>query len=346
MQDVKERLLDKGFAYKRKSGVYFEIEAFSPYGKLSGNTLKKLQAGIRVPKRREKKSPFDFALWIHNDKHLMQWDSPWGKGYPGWHIECSAMAIKYLGKEIDIHTGGEDNIFPHHESEIAQSFGAHDRPLAVYWLHSRHLFIDGEKMSKSLGNYYTLSDLIKKGFRAREIRFFLLSTHYRKKNNLTEKGLSVAQESLRTLDTLITNLHAARGKKNTKIPGIIKSGKKAFVQAMDDDLNISLALASLFEVATKVNSQLEKGMSRKDADGIIDFFEGIDEVLGLNLGKQTAKWQKIKEAEEDVKVLLEKREEARKGKNWDKADELRTRLKAMGILLEDTKSGPRWRKAA
>ncbi|MEA3272830.1 MAG: cysteine--tRNA ligase, partial [Patescibacteria group bacterium] len=181
MIKIIEKLIDKKYAYEVKGSIYFNVKKFKKYGKLSGNKLKDLMAGARVEKNPDKKNPYDFALWIYNPKHKMQWNSPWGKGYPGWHIECSAMAGKYLGETIDIHTGGEDNKFPHHEAEIAQSEGANGKKFARFWLHTRHLLVDGKKMSKSKKNFYTLEDLLKRGYSARAIRYLLLSSHYRDK---------------------------------------------------------------------------------------------------------------------------------------------------------------------
>lgn len=345
MQDIIQDLLEKGLAYKRGGSIYFEVKRFPSYGELSGNTLEKLKAGKRVEVREEKRSPFDFALWIRNPKHLMQWQSPWGAGYPGWHVECSAMAFAYLGKQIDIHTGGEDNIFPHHECEIAQSEGHTGKRFSRYWLHTRHLVINGEKMSKSKGNFFTLRDLLGKGYSSREVRFLLIAAHYRTKMNFTESGLKKVRETLKNLENFLTNLKAARGKESKKIAGLLKAARKDFIKAMDDDLGISKALSHLFDLARDVNSLMDKGqVSDKRAKQVLDFFLNIDSVLGLELGSG-AEWKTADQAEDAVKNLILERELLRQKREFAQADRIRERLKKMRIVLEDGKKGPRWKSA-
>ncbi|MBL7160582.1 MAG: cysteine--tRNA ligase [Candidatus Aenigmarchaeota archaeon] len=343
MQRIIAGLLKKGIAYRVKGGVYFDIGKFPGYGRLSGNTLKKLQAGKRVPTRAEKKNPHDFALWIQKEGHLMQWDSPWGRGYPGWHIECSAMSMKYLGPEIDIHTGGEDNIFPHHECEIAQSEGFSGKQFARYWVHTRHFFVEGKKMSKSLGNVLTLRDLVAKGWEPREIRWLLLSAHYRKKMNFTERSLHSARSTIQGMENLLSNLrNIQRGSQSKRLKGWLKKARKGWEGGMDDDLNLPTAMAAVFELMTSVNKELEKGMNKKDAEDVLSFFRDVDQVLGLGLG--SSGWLSLAEAPQEVKDLIGQREMHRKGKEWDKADSIRDQLKSDGILLEDTKKGPRWKR--
>ncbi len=339
MQAIIRKLLEKGFAYRSGGSVYFDIGKFPDYGKLSGNTLKKLQAGRRVGIRSEKKSPLDFALWISNPRHLMQWPSPWGRGYPGWHIECSAMGMEYLGPTIDIHTGGEDNIFPHHECEIAQSEAFTGKRFARYWLHARHLFVEGKKMSKSLGNFHTLRSLLKEGFSPREVRFLLLSAHYRTRLNFTRKGILGARESLKSLDSLVSGLSGAKGKGSAKF---VDKARKAFEQAMDDDLNVPRALSAIWAFAKDANSLLAEGkLGPQGAGKALDFLMGADSVLGLELGKSG--WLGPGEASPEVKKLLLDRERLRKVKDWKGSDSLRERLRKMGVEVEDTSEGPRWR---
>lgn len=342
MEDLIASLLKKRMAYRRGGNVYFEIKRFPSYGKLSGNTLEKLQAGKRIKVISEKRSPFDFALWIHNPKHLMQWASPWSKGYPGWHIECSAMSMAYLGESIDIHTGGEDNIFPHHECEIAQSEGVTGKEFVRYWLHTRHLFVNGKKMSKRLGNFYTLRDLLKKGFNPLEIRFLLLSAHYRTRLNFTEKGVRDARVALDSLGNVILSLKGVKkGKGNKKIPALIRGVKKDFEQAMDDDLNIAKGLSHLFRFVREVNGLIAKGgIGKKNAKGVLEFLFDLDRILGLELEKSPAPLK----IPAEIKQLLEKREELRKEKKWKEADKIRNQLRARGFLVEDTKKGPKLRK--
>lgn len=336
-------LLKKGVAYKSGKNVYYEIKHFPRYGKLSGNTPRKLQAGKRVKVKAEKKSPFDFALWIHNPKHLMQWDAPWGRGYPGWHIECSAMSLAYLKPPIDIHTGGEDNIFPHHECEIAQSEGATGKTFVNYWLHTRHLLVNGKKMSKSLKNFYTLRDLLEKGYPPRAVRFLLLSGHYRTKLNFTEKGLDSAQETLSSLDTLVAGLrHLKRGKETKKMAALVKKTRRAFEKSMDDDLNIAEGLAALFTLVRETNRLLDrKRISRKNATQVLKLLYDLDHVLGLDL-REARDWGH--DIDREVRDLLAQREAFRKAKKWADADRIRDAIRAKGYIIEDTDQGPRTKK--
>jgi len=342
MQEIISRLIKKGYAYVRKGGVYFEVSKFEKYGKLSGNTLKKLQAGKRVGIISEKKSPFDFALWIRNPRHVMQWPSQWGSGYPGWHIECSAMSLEYLGEGFDIHTGGEDNIFPHHECEIAQAVGS-GRKFARYWMHTRHLLVDGKKMSKSLGNFYTLRDLLKKRWSPREIRMLLISANYRTKLNFTEKGLQSARDTLAGLDVLVSRLRGVRkGKDLKKVRSLLDTTLWNIEKALDDDLNISKALSHLFDLLREVNKLLDKGwMSKGNANNVLKFLFDIDTVLGLDLEKQEGF---LREVPEKVRRLVGEREGFRKKQNWDEADRIRIILRNMGYSVEDTPSGPKIKK--
>ena len=369
MQKIISGLLKKGLAYQRGGSIYFDIQKFPGYGKLSGNTIKKLQAGKRVKIISEKKNPLDFALWIRNPKHLMQWESPWGRGYPGWHIECSAMSMEYLGHTLDIHTGGEDNIFPHHECEIAQSEGFTGKPFSRHWLHVRHLLVDGKKMSKSLGNFYTLRDLLKNGYSSRAIRFLLISAHYRTRLNFTERGLKAAEETLKSLDNFVSRMAqypsrmhqseefsadpsrmsqsgAISGKENLKFSQMSESARKKFEQAMDDDLNISEGLAVLFDFVGQASKLAEKGqIGGKNSREAVEFIMDLDKVLGIGF-EAGREWHSIQQAEERVRSLLLQREEFRQNKNWPEADRIRKVLAGMGIEVEDTKSGPKWREAS
>jgi len=255
------------------------------------------------------------------------------------------MGLKYLGDTIDIHTGGEDNIFPHHECEIAQSESFTGKRFANYWLHTRHLLVNGKKMSKSLGNFYTLRDLLEKGHGPREIRFLLLSAHYRTKLNFTEKGLKSAKKTLSALEGFVSSLKSARGRETKKVSSLVKKAKKVFESAMDDDLNIPKALSGLFGFVREINALASRGrLGKKNAREVLDFVLGLDRVLGLNLADAEEKWIPPKDTSGEVKELILKREEFRKEKNWQEADKIRNLLKKKGILLEDTKQGPRWKK--
>ena len=349
MVGIIAKLLDNGFAYKAKGGVYYDVTKFPGYGKLSGNTLAKLKAGHRVEVREEKKNPLDFALWIINPKHVMQWDSPFGRGYPGWHVECSAMSMKYLGESFDLHTGGEDNIFPHHECEIAQSESATGKPFVKYWMHARHLQVNGEKMSKRLGNFYTFRDLLGKGYSWKAIRYGLMAAHYRATLNFTEESLKASEEAVRKLENLVAELKSYQGKGTDGLEVCTKA-RKAFEAAMDDDLNLPEAMAAVFDFVSKANALAsKKGLSQKGAKGLLEQILGFDKVLGLKLDgvsvKQgTAKYPggqvlwKNMEPNSAIQALVIEREEARSNKDWEKADEIRERVRALGYLLEDKRN--------
>ena len=344
MRSMIQKLIEKSYAYAVKGSVYYDIKSFHRYGELSGNTVEKLKAGARIPPQKEKKSPFDFALWKKAEPNrLMQWDSPWGKGYPGWHIECSAMSMKYLGETVDIHTGGEDNIFPHHEDEIAQSEGATDKQFVRYWTHTRHLLVNGQKMAKSLGNFYTLRDLEKKNYSPLALKYLFLTSHYRDSLNFTFKALDGAEKTLENLkDFMLTinSAHFTEGKKNPKTEKIISRAKKEFEESMNDDLNTPKALAAIFEMTKTINKEIDsRNFSKADQKQAQKAIEEFDTVLGFlgRIGQQ-------EELDEDLKMLIDDREEARKEKNWAKADALRDQLEEEGIEIEDTSFGSRWKK--
>ena len=275
-----EELLEKGLAYESGGQVYFEISKFPRYGILSGNTTEQLIEGHRVEADPSKRSPLDFTLWKRDPKHLMQWDSPFGRGFPGWHIECSAMSRKYLGDVFDIHTGGEDNIFPHHECEIAQSSAGEDRIFARYWLHRRHILVDGKKMSKSAGNFFTVRDLLAKGWKGREIRLSLIRAHYRSNSNFTLQGLEEARETIRYFQELRRNMEALP-------PGPVPDGgvddlgrdrDLKFRESMDDDLNVSAALAEVHEFAREA---YKRARTREEGRAAVAQLDAGTEVLGV-----------------------------------------------------------------
>ena len=318
-------LMKKGFAYKVEDGIYFSIKKFKKYGKLSGVKLKKLKAGAseRVEKDEYDKSHVnDFALWkfwTPEDGDVF-WETELGKGRPGWHIECSAMSSKYLGKSFDIHTGGIDLIFPHHENEIAQSEAASGKKFVNYWMHNGWVMVDGKKMSKSLGNFYKLSDVVGEGYSPLDLRYFYLTKNYREQINFTWDNLKASKKALQRLRNIVSNLKDD-GKSNAKY-------LKEFGDVMDDDLNSSKALQVLWKIARD-----------KKATGKIKTIKKIDEVFGLELFKK----EKIKIPAE-INKLAREREEAREGKDWAKADELRDKIKKLGYVVEDTEKGVRINK--
>jgi cysteinyl-tRNA synthetase len=331
-----QTLLDHGHAYVVNGCVYYDVTSFPEYGKLSGNTLDRLQAGARLDVNPDKKNPHDFSLWVTDPSHLMKWESPWGVGYPGWHLECSTMSQKYLGDTLDIHTGGEDNIFPHHECEIAQSEGATDKPFVRYWLHVRHLFVEGEKMSKSKGNFYTLKDLLAKGLDPLAIRYTLLASHYRQPLNFTFDAVEASAGAIRRLKEFVANMDAAAGDgEDPRVAELCEQVEAEFVRQMDDDLNIAGALASVFDFVREVNRmEVSKADGAKAATTVRRF----DQVLGVlpEAGEEAL--------DEEIERLIAEREQARKDRDYARADAIRDDLAARGILLKDTPDGVRWER--
>lgn len=331
MIEMVKTLIDKGHAYVVGNNVYYDVTTFKDYGKLSGNMLDDLDAGARVEVNDEKRNPQDFALWKHDPKHIQQWSSPWGKGFPGWHIECSAMSSKYLGQQFDFHTGGEDNIFPHHECEIAQSEGVSDKKWVKYWMHARFLLFDGEKMSKSKGNLYTIQELIEKGFKKNAIRYALISSHYRQNYNFTFDGLKAAEQAIDKISQCIFTVRE-KAKANTEktvrdeVTAFIDKGINGFGEALSDDLNISKALAAVFDLVKEANKLAD--VSAAEAEAIVEAIEKIDSVLGVLE-------ESAEEIPAEVMGLAEERKQAKLSKDWGKADEIRDKVTAMGFVIED-----------
>ncbi|HHE45791.1 MAG TPA: cysteine--tRNA ligase [Candidatus Moranbacteria bacterium] len=333
-------LLKKGYAYEKNGNVFYDVTKFKNYGKLSGNTLDKLKVGARLEEHPDKIHPGDFALWLVAPKdHLMKFKSPWSIGYPGWHIECSAMSLKYLGNTLDIHTGGEDNIFPHHEAEIAQSEAYTGKTFSKYWVHTRHLLVDGEKMSKSKGNFYKIEDIWKRGFSSMDLRFFYLTSHYRSHLNFTWNSLKQAETNLQKIFRWIENLENIKKNKKTvstsktKHSFSLKNYQEKFEQAMNDDLNTPLALSVLFELITKTNYLIsQEKLSSQEAKDILIFWKKINKVFGLIIKKTT------KKIPSEILKLAEERKKAREGKDFKKSDVLREKIEKKGYLIEDLKN--------
>lgn len=340
MIEMIEKLIERGHAYEVEGvGVYYRVHSFERYGCLSGNTLENLESGSRIAVDDRKESPHDFALWKIDEKHLMQWDSPWGRGFPGWHIECSAMSYKFLGGTFDIHTGGEDNVFPHHECEIAQSVGAGVGEFARVWVHARHLLVDGQKMSKSKGTFFTIKDLIDRGFQGYEIRYSLISNHYRQPMNFTLEGMEGEAKAVSRLRSLREKLETATDQDGDRDPALVESldsSRQAFDACIDDDLNLSGALGVLHERARVLGRELPCGVAAADA---LEFLSYCDEILGVLFVEQDVAGESLTQQQQD---WIDQREQARQSRDWDLADSLRNQLKEVGILVEDGPQGPTW----
>jgi cysteinyl-tRNA synthetase len=345
-----EELMRKGYAYRADDGsIYYSIRKFPRYGRLSGIKQEEVKSGTRVAvDHYEKLGANDFALWKAWDPEdgSVAWETRLGKGRPGWHIECSVMAMRYLGQSLDIHTGGKDLRFPHHENEIAQSEALTGERFVRFWLHAEFLNVNGEKMSKSLGNFVTLRDLLKQGWSPRTVRMFLIGAHYRDELNLTDGSLKQADSTMRKIDEfydrLVRGREGARAKSGSGSK-LVRSLLKEFDEAMDDDLNLPRALAAFFEFQHKVNALIDsKSLSRGDYSRIIGALKEIDEVLGV-----MQFWGKKREAagapSDEIQALVDRREAARRSRDYATADSIREELKAKGVTVQDTPEGPVWR---
>jgi cysteinyl-tRNA synthetase len=366
--DIIEKLVSKGIAYQLGNDVYYSIDKFIGYGKLSGKNIDDLISGARVGVDETKKNPLDFALWKGAKEGEPFWESPWGKGRPGWHIECSAMAMRYLGETIDIHCGGNDLIFPHHENEIAQSEACNGKPFANYWIHFGFLNIDNEKMSKSLGNFFTARDMLNK-YSANALRFYYLQTHYASPLNFTHEGLEGAKNGCDRLNNSINELKRRQGEHiNGNLEIDITEYENRFIEAMDDDFNSPKGMSVLFDLVKHINVELTKEDSLKDENikTLLSFFDrtlngvfGLAEVETDNvlvpervitsiLSEKTLYEEMLgksidiitKESAADLFAgLIDRRKEAKKSKNWKLADQIRDELKKAGVTLEDRKDG-------
>lgn len=343
--DFIQKLIDKGYAYTAQGDVYFRTREFQDYGKLSHQSIDDLRSGARIEVGENKEDPIDFTLWKAAKDGEVSWESPWGEGRPGWHIECSAMVKKHLGETIDIHGGGQDLIFPHHENEIAQSEALTEKKMANYWLHNGYINIENEKMSKSLGNFILVHDLIKE-YDPEAIRFFMLTVHYRHPINFSDELLKTAKQGLERMKTAVANLKerheiSADLGSDHRRKWVNKVGRfrERFVEAMDDDFNTANAISILFELTKEANIYLQgKNTSKEVLRELLQLFDEITGVLGVSTYRQ----QEL--LDEEIEALIKKREDARKEKNFAVADQLRDELKEKNILLEDTPQGVRWRK--
>ena len=344
MLEIIKTLIDKGFAYALSNGdVYFKTRAFKYYGKLSHQTIDDLQSGARIQVDEAKEDPLDFALWKAAKPGEPFWESPWGKGRPGWHIECSAMASKYLGKNIDIHCGGQDLIFPHHENEIAQSECCFGTKFANYWLHNGYINVDSKKMSKSLGNFFTVRDVAEK-YGYEPIRYLMISSHYRNPINYSEEIIMQCASSLDRLRNFRENLDFALKNSNDEFNNELDLNvyKNKFIDAMNDDLNTADALAAIFEMVKSVNTNViqKNEFNKTFIENAIELFDELCGVLGILYEKNNLSSNSI--STQEIENLIKEREQARKEKNWARADEIRKELSSKNIILEDTASGTKY----
>lgn len=349
-------LIDKGFAYCVDSDVYFSVEKFNGYGKLSGRKLEDMQAGARIEVDTRKHHPMDFALWKSAKPDEPSWDSPWGKGRPGWHIECSTMSLKYLGETFDFHGGGSDLIFPHHENEIAQSqaYCCNEHSFAKYWLHNGFITINQEKMSKSLNNFFTVKDILKT-YPAETLRYFLVATHYRSPLDFSDERLKEAQASLGRLKNAQDNLkellimESAANNSAKDVLSFAITAKDGFYEAMDDDFNTALALANMFDLTKKINiyhqSVLagEVSADKENIAKILDIYNEMVDILGILQGNEKNP-QDDKLVDDLMNIIIDIRQAARKNKDWAAADKIRDSLNEIGVVIEDSPTGPRWKK--
>lgn len=348
MVKIVQKLLEKGMAYKGGDGsIYFAIRRFTRYGCLSHLKLDELQAGASERNNLDeydKDNVADFVLWKHYDPERdgkIFWESPLGPGRPGWHLECSAMAMKILGETIDIHCGGIDNMFPHHENEIAQSEAYSGKPFVKMWMHAEHLIVDNKKMSKSLGNFYTLRDLLNKGYTGMQVRYMLLQTHYKTQLNFTFAGLDGTKSSLQRLNDFIQRLlNYQNGQENGLVNPLVDKAFNGFANALADDLNISVALAEVFDLVREVNSLCDShSISQSEAEKVIELMRTFDSVLGI------LNFEKVEhEIPHELHEALRKRLEARKNKDWAQSDALRDFITSKGYMIEDTPQGARLKK--
>ena len=345
--DTVKKLEEKGYAYNVNGTVYFRTKKFKDYGKLSHQPLEDLEAGARIEVNTDKEDAMDFVLWKAKKEGEPAWESPWGEGRPGWHIECSAMVNRYLGESIDIHSGGKDLIFPHHENEIAQSEALSGKPFANYWMHNGYINVDNRKMSKSLGNFFTVRD-VSKEFDYKTIRFFMMTAHYRSPINFSKDLIVAADNSLKRIHTAVENIMfilenssdmQITAEEKTQLDAYMKY-KDKFIEAMDDDLNTADSISVIFELVRDVNTFVnsQNSYSKEFLNGTLALINELTGVLGIEYaGKDTLS--------EEVEKLIEERQMARKAKDFAKADEIRNKLTEMGVILEDTRAGVKWHLA-
>ena len=344
MIEIVKRLLESGYAYREGDSIYYRISRFPTYGRLSRLDKRELKAGARIDvDEYEKEEPSDFVLWkAPKDDREPRWDAPFGTGRPGWHLECSAMAMKQLGETLDIHCGAVDNIFPHHDNEIAQSEAVTGKPFVRFWIHGEHLLVDGEKMAKSKGNFFTLRDLLDRGHDPLAIRYLLVSVPYRKQMNFTFDGLLQAERSLERIKEFAFRLSSARLSPgvNSEVTLAISETLAQFEAGLDDDLNTAQALAAVFEFIRKSNIALTEGkILEDDRKQIFELFQKVDERLGI-----MPSMEDLVQGDAEIESLIAQRNEARKNRDFAASDRIRDQLLDRGVMIEDTREGTRWRR--
>ncbi len=340
IQDIITSLIEKGYAYESKGDVYFRAKRFNEYGKLSHQPLDDLEAGARIDVTEIKEDPMDFCLWKSAKPGEPYWESPWGKGRPGWHIECSAMAGRFLGKTIDIHCGGQDLIFPHHENEIAQSECANGCDFARYWMHNGYINVDNRKMSKSLNNFFTVRE-VANVYGYEPIRYLMISSHYRSPINYSTDIIEQGKNALDRLYTCRDNLDFAlkNASEDGNAPEFLAKYKQQFIDAMDDDLNTADAIGVLFSMVREINTMVAEGAGKAAIEEAIKVFDELTYVLGIVYNRKT------ETLDSEIEALIEQRTAARKAKDFKTADAIRDKLKEMGIVLEDTPQGVKWSRS-
>jgi cysteinyl-tRNA synthetase len=344
MQEWIKKMLENGFAYEVNGNVYYDISKFKDYGKFANKKIEDLEKNTRFENDSNKKNIQDFALWIKADpKHILKWPSPWSIGYPGWHLECSVMGTKYLGEKFDIHGGGIEHVFPHHQNEIAQNYGYYQHDVVNYWVHSAMLMVNGKKMGKSLGNFITIEDFLKK-HSAESLRYLFSTGHYRKPQNYTKQALSDSENAIERINKFIKRLQKINNSNESNFgKEIIEITMENFKNSMNDDLNTPSAWASIWILVKEINKLMDQNnLTTQEANQILDFLQKVNLVFKVFNFEIENKDNKDKIKKEEIEDLIKKRKIARENKNWEEADLIRLNLEKKGVILSDSPTGTTW----